>query len=119
MSLIGSCNGFICLLHGSIHDENHSIYISNPLLAEYFKLKLPEWEKSICRVVYGFFFSDAFGRYKVLRLEVNNFADRVLKYQIWRLLLLELMRIREMWAIFPILYGMTLAMLMSMVIFIR
>ncbi|XP_059315542.1 F-box protein At3g07870-like [Lycium ferocissimum] len=74
--LIGSCNGFICLLHGSTYDENHSVYINNPLLGEYFKLELPEWDKSVCRVAYAFCFSEASGKYKVLRLVVREFRGR-------------------------------------------
>ncbi|XP_060212276.1 F-box protein At3g07870-like [Lycium barbarum] len=71
--LIGSCNGFICLLDGSTYDENHSVYINNPLLGEYFKLKLPEWDKSFYRVAYAFCFSEASGQYKVLRFVVRKF----------------------------------------------
>ncbi|KAM3328219.1 F-box protein like [Capsicum galapagoense] len=70
--IIGSCNGFICLLDGEVHDENRSVYIINPLLGEYFKLKLPKLERRIVRyVAYGFCFSEAFGQYKVLRLVVT------------------------------------------------
>ncbi|XP_059315378.1 F-box protein At5g49610-like [Lycium ferocissimum] len=54
MFLIGSCNGLICLLNGSTYDENHSVYINNPLLGEYFKLKVPEWDKRDHHVAYGF-----------------------------------------------------------------
>ncbi|PHT33574.1 hypothetical protein CQW23_25374 [Capsicum baccatum] len=66
--IIDSCNGFICLLTGSANNKNHSIYINNPLLGEYFKLKLPEWKKGTCRTDYKFCFSEASGKYKVLRL---------------------------------------------------
>ncbi|XP_059306561.1 F-box protein At3g07870-like [Lycium ferocissimum] len=38
LTLVGSCNGFICLLNGATHDEYHSVCISNPLLGEYFKV---------------------------------------------------------------------------------
>ncbi|MCD7461288.1 hypothetical protein HAX54_045825 [Datura stramonium] len=72
--LIGSCNGFICLLSGERYDDNHSVYISNPLLGEYFKVKLPEWEKRVRRVAYGFCFSEASGLYKVLRSVTRKFG---------------------------------------------
>ncbi|XP_059315543.1 F-box protein At3g07870-like [Lycium ferocissimum] len=73
--LIGSCNGFVCLLDGSTYDEKHSVYINNPLLGEYFKLKLPEWEKSLRNVAYGFCYSEASGQYKVLRLVFRKLLD--------------------------------------------
>ncbi|TMW88154.1 hypothetical protein EJD97_018977 [Solanum chilense] len=50
LELIGSCNGLICLWSGNRYDENYSSYISNPLLGEYFKVKLPEWEKRVCNL---------------------------------------------------------------------
>lgn len=62
-------------MSGSICDENHSIYINNPLLGENFKLKLSNWEKSVCHVAYGFCFSEAFGQCNVLRLVVRNSGD--------------------------------------------
>lgn len=49
LELIGSCNGLICLWNGDRYDKNYSIYFSNPLLGEYFKVKLPEWEKRVRR----------------------------------------------------------------------
>ncbi|KAM3201476.1 F-box protein like [Capsicum annuum] len=66
LRLIGSCNGFIGLMT-NIYDINTSVYISNPLLGEYFKLKLPELEKSVCRVVYGFCFTEVSKKYKLVR----------------------------------------------------
>ncbi|KAK4716278.1 hypothetical protein R3W88_014616 [Solanum pinnatisectum] len=68
--LVGLCNGFTCFMHGPMNIEKHSIYISNPLLGEYFEVKLPEWEISVCRVTYGIFFSKASGKYKVLKFVV-------------------------------------------------
>ncbi|KAG5604369.1 hypothetical protein H5410_025861 [Solanum commersonii] len=73
LTLIGSCNGFICLLHGETYEVDHSVCISNPLLGEYFKVKLPEREKRICHIYYGFCFSEASGQYKVLRLVTRKF----------------------------------------------
>ncbi|KAK4357921.1 hypothetical protein RND71_023531 [Anisodus tanguticus] len=73
MFLISSCNGFICLLNGKPYDENHSVYINNPFFGQYFKLKLPEWEKNVSRVTYGFCFSEASGQYKLLRLVARKF----------------------------------------------
>ncbi|PHT99790.1 hypothetical protein BC332_29578 [Capsicum chinense] len=72
LRLIGSCNGFIGLMT-NIYDINISVYISNPLLGEYFKLKLPELEKSVCRVVYGFCFSEVSGKYKLVRSVTKRF----------------------------------------------
>ncbi|PHU06826.1 hypothetical protein BC332_23315 [Capsicum chinense] len=72
LRLIDSCNGFIGLMT-NIYDINASIYISNPLLGEYFKLKLPELEKSVCRVAYGFCFSEVSGKYKLVRSVVRRF----------------------------------------------
>ncbi|PHT64764.1 hypothetical protein T459_29189 [Capsicum annuum] len=66
LRLIGSCNGFIGLMT-NIYDINTSVYISNPLLGEYFKLKLPELEKSVYRVVYGFCFTEVSKKYKLVR----------------------------------------------------
>ncbi|XP_049364798.1 F-box protein At3g07870-like [Solanum verrucosum] len=65
--LVGLCNGFTCFVNGSTDIEKHFVYISNPLLGEYFEVKLPEWEISVWRVTYGFCFSKASGKYKVLR----------------------------------------------------
>uniref|UniRef100_M1B9Q7 F-box family protein n=1 Tax=Solanum tuberosum TaxID=4113 RepID=M1B9Q7_SOLTU len=76
LTLIGSCNGFICLLHCETHEVNHSVCISNPLLGEYFKVKLPKREKRIRRICYGFCFSEASGQYKVLRLVNRKFRGR-------------------------------------------
>ena len=45
--LVGFCNGFICLVGGLMHIENHSIYINNPLLGKYLKLESPIWEISV------------------------------------------------------------------------
>ncbi|KAF3649728.1 hypothetical protein FXO37_18808 [Capsicum annuum] len=72
LRLIGSCNGFIGLMT-NIYDINTSVYISNPLLGEYFKLKLPELEKSVCCVVYGFYFSEVSGKYKLVRSVTRRF----------------------------------------------
>ncbi|KAK4715282.1 hypothetical protein R3W88_013620 [Solanum pinnatisectum] len=71
MRLIGSCNGFVCLLKGWMFDLDHSVYISNPLLGEYFKVKLPKQEKRT-RVAYAFCFSEASRQYKVLRSAVRH-----------------------------------------------
>ncbi|WMV28636.1 hypothetical protein MTR67_022021, partial [Solanum verrucosum] len=76
LTLIGSCNGFICSLNGETHVVNHSVCISNPLLGEYFKVKLPEWEKRIRHIHYGFCYSEASGQYKVLRLVNRKFRGR-------------------------------------------
>ncbi|KAM3283339.1 hypothetical protein P3S67_026984 [Capsicum chacoense] len=72
--LIGSCNGFIGLMT-NIYDINTSVYISNLLLGEYFKLKLPELEKSVRRVVYRFCFSEVSGKYKLVRSVTRRFMD--------------------------------------------
>ncbi|KAH0668514.1 hypothetical protein KY289_023007 [Solanum tuberosum] len=72
VSLVGSCNGFICLLNDSMYIEKHSVYISNPLLGEYFEVKLPEREISVNQVTYGFCFSEVSREYKVLRLVVRE-----------------------------------------------
>ncbi|KAK4732081.1 hypothetical protein R3W88_025069 [Solanum pinnatisectum] len=62
--LVGLCNS-------PTNIEKHSVYISNPLLGEYFEVKLPEWEISDCRVTYGFCFSKAIRELtKVSELEV-------------------------------------------------
>ncbi|KAK4715314.1 hypothetical protein R3W88_013652 [Solanum pinnatisectum] len=71
LRLIGSCNGFVCLLNGHV-GTNHSVYISNPLLGEYYKVKMPEQEERI-RVAYAFCFSEASGQYKVLRSVLKIF----------------------------------------------
>ncbi|PHT33427.1 hypothetical protein CQW23_25227 [Capsicum baccatum] len=78
LTLVGSCNGFMCLLNGWKNNVDNSVYISNPLLSEYFKVELPEWEKSFWNIVYGFGFSEASGQYKVLRfkLAAKNFWGR-------------------------------------------
>ncbi|XP_049399971.1 F-box/kelch-repeat protein At3g06240-like [Solanum stenotomum] len=73
--LVGYCNGFICLVGGLMHIENHSVYINNPLLGEYFKLELPKWEISVTQVAYGFCFSEVSGEYKVLRLVDRQVQD--------------------------------------------
>ncbi|KAF3619792.1 hypothetical protein FXO38_32736 [Capsicum annuum] len=73
LRLIGSCNGFIGLMT-NIYDINPSVYISNPLLGEYFKLKLPQIEKSVCGVVYRFCFSEASGKYKLVRSVTRRFG---------------------------------------------
>ncbi|KAK4716277.1 hypothetical protein R3W88_014615 [Solanum pinnatisectum] len=70
--LVDLCNGFTCFVNGPTHIEKHSVYISNPLLGEYFEVKLPEWEISVSRVTYGFFFSKASEKYKVLRFVVRK-----------------------------------------------
>lgn len=44
--------------------------MNNPLLGEYFKVKLPEWERNVCHVAYG----KAFGQYKILRLVIRKFC---------------------------------------------
>ncbi|KAG5603705.1 hypothetical protein H5410_025197 [Solanum commersonii] len=72
VSLVGSCNGLICLLNDSMYIEKHSIYISNPLLGEYFEVKLPKREISVNQVTYGFCFSEVSREYKVLRLVVRE-----------------------------------------------
>uniref|UniRef100_M1DQ82 F-box family protein n=1 Tax=Solanum tuberosum TaxID=4113 RepID=M1DQ82_SOLTU len=54
----------------------HSVYISNPLLGEYFEVKLPKWEKRIKCVAYAFCFSETSGQYKVLRSVVSKFEGR-------------------------------------------
>ncbi|PHT67471.1 hypothetical protein T459_26958 [Capsicum annuum] len=78
LTLVGSCNGFMCLLNGWRNNVDNSVYISNHLLSEYFKVELPEWEKSFWNIVYGFGFSEASGQYKVLRfkLAAKNFLGR-------------------------------------------
>ncbi|KAH0696904.1 hypothetical protein KY290_014326 [Solanum tuberosum] len=73
LTVISSCNGFICLFNGSRDAVEHSVYISNPLLGEYFEVKLPKWEKRIQRVAYAFCFSETSGQYKVLRSVVSKF----------------------------------------------
>lgn len=74
--VVGSCNGFICLLKGLRYEENHYVYINNPLLGEYVKIKLPKRKKSVSSVAYGFCFSEASGQYKVLRAVVRKFGNR-------------------------------------------
>ncbi|KAK4715327.1 hypothetical protein R3W88_013665 [Solanum pinnatisectum] len=76
LELIGSCNGLICLWSGDRYDENYSIYISNPLLGEYFKVKLPEWEKGVCRVAYTLCYSEGSGQYKGLRSVIRKVRGR-------------------------------------------
>ncbi|PHT31742.1 hypothetical protein CQW23_28079 [Capsicum baccatum] len=76
LRLIGSCNGFSGFMT-NIYDINASIYISNPLLGEYFKLILSELEKSVCRVAYGFCFSDVSGRYKLVRSVTKSFGGHL------------------------------------------
>ncbi|XP_015164746.1 F-box protein At3g07870-like [Solanum tuberosum] len=76
LTLIGSCNGLICLWSGDRYDENYSIYISNPLLGEYFKVKLPEWEKRVRRVAYTLCYSEGSRQYKVLRSVIRKFRGR-------------------------------------------
>ncbi|XP_059315914.1 F-box protein At3g07870-like [Lycium ferocissimum] len=78
LTLIGSCNGFICLLNGWSHEKNHSVYINNPLLGEYFKVKLPEKEKRVRCVAYAFCYSEeGSGQYKILRsVKVRKFQGR-------------------------------------------
>ncbi|XP_009796539.1 F-box protein At3g07870-like [Nicotiana sylvestris] len=76
LEIIGSCNGFIRLMDSDKYDENHSLYISNPLLGEYFKVKLPEYEKRVRRVAYAFCFSEGSEQYKVLRSVVRKFRGR-------------------------------------------
>uniref|UniRef100_M1DEM2 F-box associated beta-propeller type 3 domain-containing protein n=1 Tax=Solanum tuberosum TaxID=4113 RepID=M1DEM2_SOLTU len=82
--LVGLRNGFICLLNGSTYIEKHFVYISNPLLGEYFEVKLHVWEISVCHVAYGFCFSKASREYKVLRLVVRKVA-KVLEYEVYTL----------------------------------
>ncbi|XP_015075268.2 F-box protein At3g07870-like [Solanum pennellii] len=65
MRLIGSCNGFVCFLKGG-YDMVHTLYISNPLLGEYYKVKMHKREK-IYSSAYAFCFSEASRQYKVLR----------------------------------------------------
>ena len=86
VSIIGSCNGFICLLSGFTHIEKHSVYLNNPLLGEYVKLKLPKWEISICQVAYGFCFREV-SEYKVLRLVDRKVGDhtRVSELEVYTL----------------------------------
>ncbi|KAK4715315.1 hypothetical protein R3W88_013653 [Solanum pinnatisectum] len=76
LRLISSCNGFICLFNGWRNTVEHSVYISNPLLGEYFEVKLPEWEKRVQHVDYAFCFSETSGQYKVLRSVVIKFEGR-------------------------------------------
>ncbi|KAH0671144.1 hypothetical protein KY289_025637 [Solanum tuberosum] len=59
-----------------MYEVDHSVCISNPLLGEYFKVKLPEREKRICHIYYGFCYSEASGQYKVLRLVNRKFRGR-------------------------------------------
>ncbi|KAF3637078.1 putative F-box protein-like [Capsicum annuum] len=73
LRLVSSCNGFIGLTT-NIYDINTSVYISNPLLGEYFKLKLPQLEKSDCGVVYRFCFSEVSGKYKLVRSATRRFG---------------------------------------------
>ncbi|TMW90334.1 hypothetical protein EJD97_015889 [Solanum chilense] len=65
MRLIGSCNGFVCFLKG-VYDSVHTLYISNPLLGEYYEVKMHKREK-IYVSAYAFCFSEGFRQYKVLR----------------------------------------------------
>ncbi|KAG5606494.1 hypothetical protein H5410_027986 [Solanum commersonii] len=50
MELIGSCNGFACFLKGWNYGVVHSLYISNPLLSEYYKFDghLKALELEVC-----------------------------------------------------------------------
>ncbi|KAG5632472.1 hypothetical protein H5410_004189 [Solanum commersonii] len=87
---------FICLLSGRRYDEDHRIYISNPILGGYFKVKLPEWEKRIRRVSYAFYFSKAFGQFKVLRSVVRKSVGspkvselEIQKYLNWRFIVFK------------------------------
>ncbi|KAK4737320.1 hypothetical protein R3W88_001017 [Solanum pinnatisectum] len=87
MSLIGSCIGFICLLNGRRYDVDHRIYISNPILGEYFEVKLLEWEKRIRRVSYAFCFSKASGQFRVLKSVVRKSvgSPKVSKLEVYTL----------------------------------
>ncbi|TMW81738.1 hypothetical protein EJD97_008081 [Solanum chilense] len=71
MRLIGSCNGIVCLLNSN-SGTNYSVYISNPLLGEYYKVKMHGQEERN-HVAYAFCFSEASGQYKVLRSVLRNF----------------------------------------------
>ncbi|KAK4715154.1 hypothetical protein R3W88_013492 [Solanum pinnatisectum] len=81
---VGLCNGFICLLNGSTYIEKHFISISNLLSGEYFEVKLPVWEISVCHVAYRFCFSKASREYKVLRLGVRK-VSKVSEYEVYTL----------------------------------
>ncbi|KAK4732080.1 hypothetical protein R3W88_025068 [Solanum pinnatisectum] len=75
--LVGLCNGHTCFANGATRksSEKHFVYINNPLLGEYFELKLPQWETSVCRVTYGFCFNKASDKYKVLRIVVREITN--------------------------------------------
>ncbi|KAG5610663.1 hypothetical protein H5410_021944 [Solanum commersonii] len=66
---------FVSSVSGLTHIENHLIYINNPLLGEYFKLELPNWDISVSQVANGFCFSEVSGEYKVLRLVDRKVGD--------------------------------------------
>ncbi|KAG5574298.1 hypothetical protein H5410_054432 [Solanum commersonii] len=59
-----------------MYDINTSIYISNSLLGEYFNFKWPKLEKSVCRVVCGFCFSDVSRQYKLVKSVTRKFGVR-------------------------------------------
>ena len=63
-------------VNGLRHSANNLVYISNPLLGEYFEVKLPEWDKRIDCVAYAFCFSENSRQYKVLRSVVSKFEGR-------------------------------------------
>ncbi|OIT36499.1 f-box protein [Nicotiana attenuata] len=65
LEIIGSCNGFICLMNSCTYGRTRLVYICNPLLGDCFKLKYPD--KSVCHVAWGFCFSESSGQYKLLR----------------------------------------------------
>ncbi|KAK4369179.1 hypothetical protein RND71_012971 [Anisodus tanguticus] len=73
---IGSCYGFICILVGHFWDKTQSVYISNPLLGEYVKLSVPQWEKRNRDVVYGFCSGQSSGQHKVLRSVLKKYRGR-------------------------------------------
>ncbi|WMV29882.1 hypothetical protein MTR67_023267 [Solanum verrucosum] len=81
-------------MNGPMHIEKHFVYISNPLLGEYFEVKFPEWEISVCRVTYGFCFSKASGKYNVLRFVVRKLT-KVSELEVYTLGVCEKWRNRK------------------------
>ncbi|KAM3269400.1 hypothetical protein P3S67_030282 [Capsicum chacoense] len=79
-SILLLINGSVQLLVELKADDSHPLHraivlspeFHIPPLEHYFKVKLPEWERNVCHVAYGFCFRKAFGQYKILRLVIRN-----------------------------------------------
>lgn len=69
VTILGSCNGLLCLAHYIYGEEqNYRLYVCNPLLGEYVMLPQPKVDKRIREEVYGFGFSPKTDQYKLFRI---------------------------------------------------